>query len=91
MPLPPVGALEAGESPQRRKDSTVAATDRLVHHPVILEFDEASQRVKRTGEKTAKAQPGWPGTNDGAAAPNPAGLRQLAPFCSPLNPNASKR
>jgi hypothetical protein len=30
--------------------------------------------------------PDKPGTNNGAAAPNPAELRQLDPICFPLNP-----
>jgi DNA replication protein DnaC len=31
--------------------TTMAAIDRLVHHSIILEFDGASQRVKRASEK----------------------------------------
>ena len=30
--------------------TTMAAIDRLVHHPIILEFDGA-QRVRKAGEK----------------------------------------
>ncbi len=66
--------------------TTMAAIDRLVHHSIILEFDGVSQRVKRAGEKGSKPDPGSPGTKDGAAAPNPAELRQLDPVGFPLNP-----
>jgi hypothetical protein len=31
--------------------TTMAAIDRLVHHAIILEFDGASQRVKKAGER----------------------------------------
>ena len=34
--------------------TTMAAIDRLVHHSIILEFDGASQRVKKAGEKEPK-------------------------------------
>jgi DNA replication protein DnaC len=34
--------------------TTMAAIDRLVHHSIILEFDGASQRVKKPGDKAAK-------------------------------------
>jgi DNA replication protein DnaC len=34
--------------------TTMAAIDRLVHHSIILEFDGASQRVRKTGDKEAK-------------------------------------
>ena len=34
--------------------TTMAAIDRLVHHSIILEFDGASQRVKKAGEKAPK-------------------------------------
>lgn len=34
--------------------TTMAAIDRLVHHSIILEFDGASQRVKKAGDKPAK-------------------------------------
>ena len=33
------------------------AIDRLVHHSIILEFDGASQRVKKAGEKTGEKAP----------------------------------
>jgi DNA replication protein DnaC len=35
--------------------TTMAAIDRLVHHSIILEFDGASQRVKKAAEKAEKA------------------------------------
>jgi DNA replication protein DnaC len=38
--------------------TTMAAIDRLVHHSIILEFDGASQRVKKAGEKTTKDSAG---------------------------------
>lgn len=34
--------------------TTMAAIDRLVHHSIILEFDGASQRVKKAGENAKK-------------------------------------
>jgi DNA replication protein DnaC len=37
--------------------TTMAAIDRLVHHSIILEFDGASQRVKKAGEKSSKPEP----------------------------------
>ena len=38
--------------------TTMAAIDRLVHHSIILEFDGASQRAKKAGEKEPKAAAG---------------------------------
>lgn len=38
--------------------TTMAAIDRLVHHSIILEFDGASQRAKKAGEKAARAADG---------------------------------
>jgi DNA replication protein DnaC len=38
--------------------TTMAAIDRLVHHSIILEFDGASQRVRKAGEKADKARAG---------------------------------
>ena len=38
--------------------TTMAAIDRLVHHSIILEFDGASQRVKKAAEKTIKDSAG---------------------------------
>ncbi len=37
--------------------TTMAAIDRLVHHSIILEFDGASQRVKRAGENVGEKTP----------------------------------
>ncbi len=37
--------------------TTMAAIDRLVHHSIILEFDGASQRVKRAGENGGEKTP----------------------------------
>ena len=34
--------------------TTMAAIDRLVHHSIILEFDGASQRIKKAVESTGK-------------------------------------
>ncbi len=36
--------------------TTMAAIDRLVHHSIILEFEGASQRVKKAAEKTIKPE-----------------------------------
>ena len=38
--------------------TTMAAIDRLVHHSIILEFDGASLRAKKAGEKEPKAPTG---------------------------------
>ena len=38
--------------------TTMAAIDRLVHHAIILEFDGASQRAKKAGEKAQKPDAG---------------------------------
>jgi DNA replication protein DnaC len=38
--------------------TTMAAIDRLVHHSIILEFDGASQRVKKAAEKASKQEAG---------------------------------
>ena len=38
--------------------TTMAAIDRLVHHSIILEFDGASQRVKKAAEKVSPPKPG---------------------------------
>jgi len=38
--------------------TTMAAIDRLVHHSIILEFDGASQRVKKATEKADKSPAG---------------------------------
>ena len=38
--------------------TTMAAIDRLVHHSIILEFDGASLRAKKAGEKEPKAVAG---------------------------------
>ena len=38
--------------------TTMAAIDRLVHHSIILEFDGASQRVKKATEKTGNSPAG---------------------------------
>jgi hypothetical protein len=40
--------------------TTMAAIDRLVHHSIILEFDGASQRARKAGEKAQKPPAGWP-------------------------------
>ena len=37
--------------------TTMAAIDRLVHHSIILEFDGASQRVKKAGDKNGEKVP----------------------------------
>jgi DNA replication protein DnaC len=37
--------------------TTMAAIDRLVHHSIILEFDGASQRVKKAGENVGEKVP----------------------------------
>ena len=37
--------------------TTMAAIDRLVHHSIILEFDGASQRVKKASEKVGEKVP----------------------------------
>ena len=37
--------------------TTMAAIDRLVHRSIILEFDGASQRVKKAGEKVGEKAP----------------------------------
>jgi hypothetical protein len=36
----------------------MAAIDRLVHHSIILEFDGASQRARKAGEKAQKPPAG---------------------------------
>jgi DNA replication protein DnaC len=38
--------------------TTMAAIDRLVHHSIILEFDGASQRARKAGEKAPKPAAG---------------------------------
>jgi DNA replication protein DnaC len=38
--------------------TTMAAIDRLVHNSIILEFDGASQRVKKAAEKVSPPKPG---------------------------------
>ena len=38
--------------------ATMAAIDRLVHHSIVLEFDGASQRVKKAAEKAPKPKAG---------------------------------
>lgn len=38
--------------------TTLAAIDRLVHHSIILEFDGASQRARKAGEKAQKPADG---------------------------------
>jgi hypothetical protein len=54
------------------------AIDRLVHHSIILEFDGASQRVKKS-----QNQPPAGHADHGAVAPNPADRTAARPRLFP--------
>jgi hypothetical protein len=65
--------------------TTMAAIDRLVHHSIILEFDGASQRVKKASGKAPKEEAGQP--RDESWGCRPFRLREATrPTRSSVNP-----